>query len=491
MKVSDEIRRIKNVLRKYSARSVVDLALAELWSDRGSKLDNLRAAPWITLLVAKWALQDSMVYMNIGPPIPVSIFNKLRQRVWELPAWRENPRDRPPRLSSVMRPMLQQQLEYQRQHGWGFLRWPALIGRRPRTDALWQHFHATLGMEPETYTDLAFALYATVLDGAQNVRDSFFDPLRPRYGAAVQRLLQLFVRDLPTLRAELQKFDATEVRGRSELYEFAYLRRFPFVRLSAGILTCWHPMVLARGLEDAVHLRLSYLGPKYTRPFSRLFERYVTELAIGAHSAVVTEDEYERRLGGDAPKVEAILQEESCNILIEAKMALFGDAVLVSDNAEVVYQKTKGVYKAVSQGWKVTRALTQTTNPYYRGSRDNFLLVVTSRQVHLGHGEMLVDLYPSDRLSYPDESASTRLPLRNVFILSIEEFERTMGAVRSGELKLGEFLREAAVSNEDPVKSRMYFAHYLEQHVKRFHTPSLITQALEESKSRLAEILPR
>lgn len=487
--LAEEVRRIRNVLRKYSARSVVELALAEHWKDRASKLEDVRAAPWITLLLAKWALQDRMVSINLGQRMPAGVFDALRQRMWALPAWR-NHREQPLRLAAMMRPMLQQQLEFQRSHSWGFLRWPALIARRPHTDALWQHFRATLGMDPETYMDLALALYAAVLEKGHSISETFFGPLRPKYGAAVQKLLDAFVRDLPTLRAELQAPEATEVRGRAELYEFAYLRRFPFLRLSPGVITCWHPMVLARGLEDAVHLRLSYLGPKYTKPFSRVFEAYVTELAIQASPRVVSEMDYQRALGGDAPKVEAVIQEEGCNILVEAKMALFADSVLVTDNADLVYQKTKGVYKAVNQGWNVTRALADSFNPFHRAGMVNYLLVVTSRQLHLGHGDVLADLYPSDKLAYPDADAALRLPLQNVFILSIEEFERTMTAVRAGQVKLADLLSRAARDNGDPVQGRMYFGHYLEQHVERgIGRPALITAAYEHSRDRLAALL--
>ncbi|KQT10326.1 GapS1 family protein [Ramlibacter sp. Leaf400] len=485
LEVGVEVRRIRKYLRHYSARSVVALALDELWTDRGSKMENLRSAPWITLLLVKWALQDRTISMKVGQRMPAAVFDALRQQLWELPAWRGRP-DRPLRLAAMIRPMLQQQLEYQRAHGWGFLRWPALIARLPVGARLAQHFRETLGMDPDTYIDLSFALYASVVNGEQSIPSHYLYPLRQNYGGAVDRLLELFVRDLPALRDELQKPEAQQVRGRAELYEFAYLRRFPFVRLKSGVITCWHPMVLARGLEDAVHLRLSDRGEQYTRPFSRLFEAYATELAVEAAPQVVTEVEYEGAMGSEAPKVEAVIQEDGCNVLVEAKMALFADPVLVTDDADTMYRKTKRVYEAVHQGWKVTRALGQSTNPFHRAGVVNYLLVVTSRQLHLGHGGNLTNLYPTDKLDYPDENAAARLPLNNVFILSIEEFERTMGAVQAGDVKLPDLLRKAARDNGDPVEGRMYFSHYLEQHVKRYQTPVLIADAVERSKERLA-----
>lgn len=43
-------------VRKYSALSIVQAAFLELAHDYGTPLDNLRAAPWHTLLLVKWAL---------------------------------------------------------------------------------------------------------------------------------------------------------------------------------------------------------------------------------------------------------------------------------------------------------------------------------------------------------------------------------------------------------------------------------------------------
>ncbi|MDQ0612239.1 hypothetical protein QFZ83_006410 [Variovorax sp. W1I1] len=450
---------------------------------------NLKAAPWISLLLVKWSLQDRMVHINVGHRIPLSAFNRLRQEVWDLPAAMDGPNEHG-NMHAMMRTLLQQQIEFQREPGWGFLRWAALISRRPANDALWQRFRETLGMDPHTYIDLSMALFASTIDGKRTITDRFFAPLRPVYGQSVGKFLDLFVRDLSALRGELQKPVAQEVRGRAELAEFPYLKRYPFVRLAAGELTCWHPLVLARGLEDAVHIRLSDHGEEYTRPFSLIFERYVIELATAAIPDAIPEADYERALGGNAPKVEALIQLDSCNIMVEAKMALFSDSMIVTDNPEKVMYKTKRVRDAISQGWKVSKSLSQETNPYYSGERpENFLLVVTSRQLHLGYGEMLARLYPPGRLAYPDDDAEQRLPLNHIFILSIEEFETLMGSVQAEKVSLSTLLRKAAADNKEPSTAKLYFLDHLRAHGLRKFQPHLIKQAIDDSHLRLASVL--
>jgi hypothetical protein len=59
-----------------------------------------------------------------------------------------------------------------------------------------------------------------------------------------------------------------------------------------------------------------------------------------------------------------------------------------------------------------------------------------------------------------------RLPLSNVFVMGIEEFERLMGSVRASEVNLSDLLREAAAANLDDRTSRIFFSDCLKKFVK-------------------------
>lgn len=488
--LDEGIRRIRNRLRKYSARSVVEAALQELWSDRGSRMENLRAAPWISMLLVKWALADRMTHINIGGPIPQAVFDQLRQAVWDLPEWTERA-PTPTTVMAMLRPMLQQQLEFQRPQGWGFMRWPALIARRPATDAISQRFRQALAMDPDTYIDLGWGLSTSSMHGKPRILDTYFAPLRAHYGDSVDRMVGLFTRDLAALREELAKPEAQTVQGRAELREFAYLRRFPFVRLDPAAIVCWHPAVLARGLEDAVHLRLSDFGEQYTRPFSKIFESYVIELSVEAVPAAITERAYMSTLDPQQPKVEVLLQEAGCNILIEAKMSLFKDSVLVTDNAESIYFKTERVREGIKQGWNVSRALEQPGNPFHRpGVVENFLIVVTSRQLFLGTGRQLAELYPAGKLAYSDADSERLLPLDHVFIVSIDEFERACACVRAGKVTFQEMLRKAVADNADPPTRKLFMSQHLDEYPGKLPRPALIEDVIRASRARLALLLP-
>jgi hypothetical protein len=488
--IEDAHRSIINRLRRYSGSSIVEMALNLMWDSHKAGIDELRTTPWLTLLLVKWALQDNGVSLRVGAPIPQEEFDRLRQQLWDLQGKNAANKD-VPNVWLMLRSILHVQIEFQRRENWSFLRWPALYARLDAGSTSRRQFRDLMGMEPDVFIDLAYSLYATVLDGKTTLGSDWLSPFRPAYGAAVDRMYELFVRDLSGLRTALRDDAAQRIRGKQELYEFPYLRRFPFLRLRDGTLRCWHPLVFARGLEDAVHLRLSQLGKDYVDSFSLVFERYVTELATQCGMTALIETEYKKLVGGDAPSVEVILEGDGCNIFVEAKMSLFADDVLLQDSEAAVFNKTKRVREAIKQGWRVGLEIRDAARGF--GTRfaaeQDFLLVVTSRDLVIGGGEALKRLYASDAFNYPNDHAERRLPLSNVFILSIDDLENTMGCVASGEVNLSVLLRESAIANQDGNSARMFFSDFLGKYTKRWSQSEVLREAREAAESRLTAVL--
>ncbi|MDR6493514.1 GapS1 family protein [Paraburkholderia sp. 22099] len=489
--IEEAYRSIRNRLRKYSASSIIDAALLILWNPPTDRLKEIRSAPWLTLLIVKWALQDGLVNLRLGPPIPMDEMNRIRQELWDMP---ETVRDdtAPKNIFLMLRKLMHAQVEFQRPESRGFMRWPALYARIPENRKERGQFRNAFGMEPDVFMVLSFALYAAVLDGNLPLRRDWMLPLRETYGACVDGIYEIFSRNIASLRDELRKDAAQKIHGMAELYEFPYVKRFPLVQLRDGSVHCWHRLVFARGIEEIVHLRLSDLyGEEYTRSFSRVFEDYVTELAIESGVSLMTEAAYKEIAGGHAPAVEAVIDGDGdCNILVEAKMSLFADDVLLQDSSIVAHRKTKRVRDAITQGWKVGGLIRD--NPVF-GERfqkqQDFLLVVTSRELYVGGGEMLQRLYPADEFGYPDHDAARRLPLSNVFVMGIEEFERVMGCVRIGEVKLPDLLREAALANQDGRTSRMFFSDFLKGYVKEWTLPSILEKAQDQVQEKIRAAL--
>ena len=305
----------------------------------------------------------------------------------------------------------------------------------------------------------------------------------------MDQLYALFARDLVSLRKELQQDRAQRLRGKHELNEFPYLKRFPLLRGPDGRYYCWHRTVFARGVEEAVHLRLSErFEGDYSTNFSKVFEAYVTELAHESGLPLMPESHHKQLMGASSSAVEAVFEGEGCNILVEAKMSLFADDVLVVDNEQQVFQKTKRVREAIGQGWQVGRQLREHRELQQRFNQPvDYLLVVTSGELLLGSGDKLQRIFPKGQFTYPedDPDAERRLPLGNVFIISIEDYELVMCCVKEGLVNLSEVVKSAAAANSRPESSKFFFADFLRPYIQKCGLPPLIQQAQEAAEARL------
>lgn len=475
-----------NQLRPYSAASIADLTLQMMWWRPKDPVDELRAAPWLTLLLLRWALQDNRIDLYAGRPVPVRLFDKLRQDLWTYQGQLSIPKQ-DGNIWLMLRTIFHVQSEFQRKESWDFFRWPALYARLNTNNKSRKQFLEVIGMEPEIFMDLTYSLCAAVVNREMPLGNDWLSPLRKTYGDDVDKIYSLFVGDLKSIRSELQKNDDNRKRSKQELYEFPRLKNLPLVRLANRKIHCWHPLVFARGIEDAIHIRLSELGQEYSDLFSRVFEDYVTELAISSKLDVLPESSFKALMGGHAPSVEAVLKGDDCNIFVEAKMSLFADDVILQDNQTLIFQKTKRLRSAIIQGWRVSRLIRQRSDLLGSkySAKEDFLLVVTSRDLIVGGGEALTRLYSPDAFKYPDAEAERYLPMSNIFIISIEDFENLIGCVVAGEINLSTLLKECALANKHGDSARMFFSQFLSKYTDRWTQSDLISKAIEASGERL------
>ncbi|MGO4307978.1 GapS1 family protein [Cupriavidus sp. RAF12] len=490
--IKDEYTAIMARLRQFSAASVVVRAFEILRSAPQDPVEELATAPWLTLLIVKWALQDPLMHYRTGASISRAEMDSIRQLLWQQSNGRRRDGGRPRSVFLMLRALMYPQLEFQRQATLGFLRWPALYARLPANSISRRQFKAALGVEPNVFIDIAFALFAQILNGHHAFKRDILAPLRAAYGRDLDTVCNILVRDLADLRLELQKPQASRIAGKLELYEFPYVKRFPLLHTTNGELHSWHPLVFARGVEDAVHLRLSeHYGGEYSRSFSRVFEKYVTELTDGIGYPRLTEEELKTVVSRHSSAVEAILELPTCNVLIEAKMSLFADDVLLTDDENTVFSKTERCRDAINQGWNVGKIIREHTDfgNRYRKPTD-FLIVVTSRDLLLGGGRMLVDLFRPGAFAAPDEDSGKKLPLNNVFIMGIEDFECLMGCVAAKKVDLEKVLHRAATANVDGRTGRLYFTHFLADETSDIPSPPLITSAANDAEARLVSSLP-
>lgn len=513
----DAAQQIRRRLQPYSLESIIDVAISCLDHFRGQGLEELRSAPWITLLIVKLALEDDNIQFTHRPSMPGDLLDQLRNMVWAMPPHDES--EDKPGVYLMVRSLLHTQILLQRNQSWGFLRWPALIERLPNQHPTRLQFMATLGMEPDVWSALAFATVSVCLEGKTFIERGWFNPLRDAYGDAVDVFLGQLSRDVQSLRAELRAELHGRIyeikngkrvlrpngsaRPRREKNEFPWLARYPLLVHASGHLAIWHRLVFAQGLEQAVHARLSGLGQTYTDDFSKVFENYVVEIAKWTGLPVVDEDAYKKAGNRSLKAVDAIIPLGNVNLLIESKMSLFPDEVVVSDKEPQVFMKLRRIREAVLQGWRVGELLRDGTVdlPQCSAAAQDYLIVVASRQLNVGFGDNLRNMFgddvfgrlnPEERNAAPSDAQLARLPPRHMFFLDIEEFELLAAGVKAGNIDLRAFLAEVTESIGTPEGARLFFGQLLEGLAKEWELPPLMQEArdrvLEDLSKRLADV---
>lgn len=510
---TEAVKKLRRKLKPYSADAIIDACIDVLDSWRGKGLDEIKSAPWLTLLIVKLVLEDVSINLHGAKPCPAALIEEIRNDLWNTASTRELAGS--PGIYLLVRSLVHTQILFQRAESFGFMRWPALISRLPPDHVLRDQFEAKFGCDPDTFIGIVFAAYTAVMQGQTFIESNYWEQLKPLYGCAIDRFLDCFAKDASDLRAilrdEMHRRIYVEIDGKqalrpdaatrpeSERVESPWLLRFPFLKHPSGRLAVWHRLVFARGMEEGVHNVMSNLGQAYTDPFSKIFENYVVELVCGMGLKFVGEEELK---GGVAsrPSVEALIHADGCNVFVESKMSLFPDRVLISDRGPEIFMKLKRVREGMVQGWRVSEMLRDGITQIEGASSatQDFLLIVTSRQLNVCSGEHFKRMFgdefigrvnPESGFFGPSSSQLDRLPLKNIFVLSIEEFEHLVGAIAEGSVDLVPFLQRAALDSADLATSSMHFDQFLAKKVKRWHQPRLIQATRLRAERRLSRWL--
>jgi hypothetical protein len=510
-------KHVRRALAPFSARSIADVALNTLDAGQNEDVEReLQSAPWITLLIVKLALESRDIQMDRGLLCDQLVFDQLRNMLWQLSAF-DDP-DGPPGLFLMLRSMIHTQLLFQRPISFSFIRWPALIDTLPPDHPTRVQFGDVLGMDPDTWAEMAFATLTGAMQGKTYISPAWFSTMQRAYGDSIDVFVDSLARDLGSLRVALRDdFDARMyeqrdgkrfarknaiARPKAEFYEFPWFARFPLLRHHSGNFAVWHKLVFARGIEQGVHNKLAALGQQYTDPFSKVFEDHVVDLARWSGLPIVDEAQYKAAGNRALKAVDAIFCLNSANVFVESKMSLFHEQVVASDRSAEVFMKLKRVREAIVQGWQVGELLRDgsVNLPQCASATEDFLLIVTSRQLNLGSGEHLKRMFGDNvfdgitpesgaRFGTPTTEQLERLPPRNIFILDIEEFDRLCGALQAGEVDLLEVLRVGARDCADPASAKMHFEQILSSFCKRWHVSPLMKQARERMEENLKRAL--
>jgi hypothetical protein len=480
----DAFKAVRNRIRRHDPGTVVLATMERLQSFRGDLDRFANQPPWLLLLLIKWTLLYGDFLPGEKRPLGPAELNRLINLMHNVDGAGRLPTQYD-HILLFFRAMSYQQLWIQESAT------PAAVARQSLlfrgldpSHRFRAWFEDTIGVALDSWIDLSVMLLAgAMVEQRSFIPDNYFQAIYHVYPPEVVRA---FIRSLARAPGELKTYleirNEEHARTSSEIRERTPLTRYPLLSLGNRHFYYCLP-VLLYSLQNFVYDRLRERNPsEFMAVFGRMFEGYVRRGVELLEREFLDETALRRRLGA-TKVVDFLIQEPGYRTLIDAKGVEVGHRGMVSHRGDVIAGATKSsVIKAILQANDTAEAIARLDGESW--DRENsFLLIVTFKHLYLGRGLDLYDAIGSQRMrsALRGGPGSAAIPLENIYIVSIHEFDYLVSGLRSTNRLLGEFLRHISTidRNSDIATRRFTLAQHLEEELRPAVAPPYAAQEFE------------
>jgi hypothetical protein len=226
--------------------------------------------------------------------------------------------------------------------------------------------------------------------------------------------------------------------------------------------------------------------------FGRIFEDYISDILKNSGLIFVDENYLINKLPKGSKVVDFVVSDGDSNIFIDAKAVEMAYQGKVAHDARILLDRTKtSVVKAIEQGYAVCSELSKLKLDRIQHGDTNYLVVVTLKELYLGNGKNFQDVTSSTQLDRLIEKfGSEIIPLKNIYFLTIDEFDLFLEGVRSEKITFASGLDRAIESDNSPHTKRFDFLLHLRswkiteipQHLKSLRDELIDSLANEAQK---------
>lgn len=429
----ETIKPVRNRMRKFDHRSVL-LAISQFLLETDARgAERAKRLPWVAERLAAWALRDEPRLYGHTPMRQDDLLHCMNMAWAGIDALGGWPKKRTP-LALLVRQMLLAQVPHQQNRRMGALaRQIALLGRLQPNSRLRQVLERKLGLRAEIYLELAFLLWLKAAEGIHDVfTPTYLNTLAQAFGTDV---LKTFLRTVSTpievVRLELKEFDDDEWFQPNVLY------RFPFV-YAPGQLYFWGAPCLHRHIEYAFSdIVAKASDPAAKQAFEDAFEDYVGAALERAGATVLDEQSIKRRFDVRGPCSDFMMIEDSATVLFEVKNKSLSLDLPASASVKTLQAKLRGtVLKADSQ---LANVAVHVRNDSELAKRPIYRVIVTYGDLMLGQPDYLF--------------SEAERPVEPILILSVDELESLVEAVRLKRCTMGQFFADFLARKKDPARA--------------------------------------
>ncbi len=467
----DAFKRVRNRMCKFNAADIIILAIARLHAQKSGDLESYRSQPpWFLFLLIKWAIIHGDFAPSQRRILNDSEFNRLLNLMHEV----DGTLRLPTQFSNIfffLRGMAYQQFWHQSSPGRiAICRQSLLFRYIDKSHRFRAWFRVATGTDIDVWLDLSFLLLAGVLpENSHYITHTFFDSVRTRFQSSqIDSFLKSISKTPKELKTYLTDLEEERNRNSTEFRERTPLVRYPLINLSSRHYYYSIP-VLCYSFEHYVYDTLrAYDAASFMNAFGPMFENYVRKCLEFVGKPFFSEADIRLRSSG-AKTVDFFIEEQDANILIDAKGVEMGHEGMTSHRPEIVTGQAKSsIIKGIQQAIETATALA--VGDMKRWPRENnFLLIVTFKDLYLGTGSDFYQYVVKERLERSLQVAPSQsiIPLEHMYFISIEELDYLVHILKSRKVPLGTVLRNAVAADREPSTKCLNLSQHL---VRQFGT---------------------
>ena len=290
---------------------------------------------------------------------------------------------------------------------------------------------------------------------------------------------------------ELLTLDAGEIRERDKLklHESSYyapspLFKHPLIKTKPAIAhqQTYHYLHKNHVFEAVKCFIFDYLrkpdANKFMGHFGKCFSDYIEKLIEHSRSKYFDENKLLRLVPKGTRIVDFAILEKEALILIEAKGIEASPAVQSTASPEILGSRLRdSILKALKQGIESANNLSHIES-FER--QKNYIIVTTYKEMYLSTGSIIRSCIGStaggeiQALLHP-----SRLDWDDIFVMSVDSFERLSEEVRSKRTNFTSFLSKVKENQEDPKAVKFTFSQILAQE-RYLKSPNFIDTTWDE-----------
>lgn len=480
-------KKVRNKFREYRYFELITEALNYINSPQSSRIESTKRQPWIALLFVKWIFLD-INYPNLRGKIakPIDVYSLL-QSIHDMANKLRMP-DEYDHSFLFIRNIAFQQFIYQIDFHYPHLsRQSIIFSGLNKNHYIHREFLRHTGLEIQDFLDLSLLTITRFYETKEVFLPiNWFSPLASKYSqTGIDNFLNSISSNINDIRQQLLNND-NGIRPSSEHYEVTPFIEFPLIKTPKTLMLA-HKNILFRRLEYFIYdIMRNIDSEKFMDKFGELFERYVEKSIEHSNAKFLTEMEIKKLLGAGGKQIDFLIQENSSNIFVDAKAVEMSAQGKTTHLTEIIRQKTKtSILKAIKQSHDVIKKITDKNDPAIPHTPNNYLLVITFKDLYLGNGKDYYELIAKEKIDeiYNQYNNYSRIPPENMYFITIDDLDSLSSIVNSNKFTFTGVIDIAKKNDINPGTRKFDFR----QHIDSLNVTAQISEYLVVEKDKMFE----